>query len=178
MLPSSIADRPLRVALSGGGFRAALFSLGSMLYLVDTGLNARVSEIRSVSGASILNGLLAQSGNVQTMGVSDIDDVAITLLRTVTRRGLLQSSLVIPLYLVTIIAGAALIAAAGLTGWPVAISSVAGPRRLHCHRDPRHDARRRSRPCRRSPVFPARSPIDAFRVRSSPRYCTFSVRQI
>ena len=122
MLPRQIAERPLRLALSGGGFRAALFSLGSVLYLVDSGWNQRVSEIRSVSGASILNGLLAQAGDVKTMKVPDIDDVAVTLLRTVTRRGLLLSSWTTVAYLAAVGVGVGALVVAAITDWPVALA--------------------------------------------------------
>jgi len=47
------------LCLSGGGFRAALFHLGSIRRLNEFGLLANLSVISSVSGGSILNGLLA-----------------------------------------------------------------------------------------------------------------------
>jgi NTE family protein len=43
----------LGVALSGGGFRATVYGLGALLYLVDSGLNKQVTSISSVSGGSI-----------------------------------------------------------------------------------------------------------------------------
>jgi hypothetical protein len=39
----------LGVALSGGGVRASLFSLGALLYLVDSNLNIHVSEIYPIT---------------------------------------------------------------------------------------------------------------------------------
>src|SRR4051794_19857362 len=51
---------PIGVALSGGGVRASLFSLGALLFLVDSGLSRRVREIASVSGGSITNAFVAQ----------------------------------------------------------------------------------------------------------------------
>ena len=47
------------LCLSGGGFRAALFHLGSIRRLNEFGLLANLNVISSVSGGSILNGLLA-----------------------------------------------------------------------------------------------------------------------
>ncbi|KQU67927.1 MULTISPECIES: patatin-like phospholipase family protein [unclassified Rhizobacter] len=41
------------LALSGGGFRAALFHLGVLLYLRDSGQLSQVSRISSVSGGSV-----------------------------------------------------------------------------------------------------------------------------
>jgi hypothetical protein len=45
----------LGIALSGGGHRASLLSLGALLYVVDSGMNARVRTVTSVSGGSITN---------------------------------------------------------------------------------------------------------------------------
>ncbi|MEM7475778.1 MAG: patatin-like phospholipase family protein [Planctomycetota bacterium] len=42
------------LALSGGGFRASLFHLGVLRYLLDSGLISSVKRITSVSGGSIL----------------------------------------------------------------------------------------------------------------------------
>lgn len=48
------------VALSGGGYRAAAFGLGVLMYLVDAKKNAEVVSISSVSGGSVTNGFVAQ----------------------------------------------------------------------------------------------------------------------
>jgi Patatin-like phospholipase/NADP oxidoreductase coenzyme F420-dependent len=47
--------RKLALALSGGGHRATVFSLGALLYLVDCGRNRDVRTITSVSGGSLTN---------------------------------------------------------------------------------------------------------------------------
>lgn len=47
------------LCLSGGGFRATLFHLGVIQRLNELGLLAQLATITSVSGGSILNGLLA-----------------------------------------------------------------------------------------------------------------------
>lgn len=44
----------MRLLLSGGGFRATLFHLGVVRYLRERGLLAKISEVYSVSGGSIL----------------------------------------------------------------------------------------------------------------------------
>ncbi|HZY88803.1 MAG TPA: patatin-like phospholipase family protein [Gemmataceae bacterium] len=49
----------LALCLSGGGFRATLFHLGALRRLNELGVLARVEVISSVSGGSILNGVLA-----------------------------------------------------------------------------------------------------------------------
>lgn len=51
----------LAICLSGGGFRAALFHLGVLRRLHETGVLARATTISSVSGGSILSGHLAQT---------------------------------------------------------------------------------------------------------------------
>lgn len=50
---------PLGIALSGGGFRAALFHAGTLLRLNASGDMAKAGLISSVSGGSITAGLLA-----------------------------------------------------------------------------------------------------------------------
>jgi NTE family protein len=54
-----ISENDPTLCLSGGGFRAALFHLGALLRLNELGLLSRIAVISSVSGGSILNGILA-----------------------------------------------------------------------------------------------------------------------
>jgi NTE family protein len=49
----------LGIAFSGGGFRATLFGLGSLWRLNDAGLLGKLDRVTSVSGGSILAGVLA-----------------------------------------------------------------------------------------------------------------------
>lgn len=51
--------KTLGLALPGGGFRATLFSLGSLWRLNEAGLLGHLDRITSVSGGSIVAGLLA-----------------------------------------------------------------------------------------------------------------------
>jgi NTE family protein len=55
----AINGKSLGIALSGGGYRAALFGLGSLWRLNDLGLLSRLDRVTSVSGGSILAGVLA-----------------------------------------------------------------------------------------------------------------------
>ncbi|HMN21028.1 MAG TPA: patatin-like phospholipase family protein [Ottowia sp.] len=55
----AIDGKTLGLALSGGGYRATLFGLGSLWRLSDAGLLGRLDRITSVSGGSILAGILA-----------------------------------------------------------------------------------------------------------------------
>ncbi|MEZ5467871.1 MAG: hypothetical protein R3F18_09490 [Lysobacterales bacterium] len=58
--PVAIDGKTLGLALSGGGFRATLFGLGSLKRLNDGSLLGKLDLITSVSGGSILAGILAQ----------------------------------------------------------------------------------------------------------------------
>jgi NTE family protein len=55
----SVNGMRVGLALSGGGYRATLFSLGSLWRLNDAGLLGRLDIVTSVSGGSILSGVLA-----------------------------------------------------------------------------------------------------------------------
>lgn len=56
----ALDGKTLGLALSGGGFRATLFGLGGLKRLNDGGLLGKLDLITSVSGGSILAGILAQ----------------------------------------------------------------------------------------------------------------------
>lgn len=53
-----MAEAGIGLALSGGGFRATLFNLGSLWRLNDIGLLPSIKRITSVSGGSITSGVL------------------------------------------------------------------------------------------------------------------------
>jgi NTE family protein len=55
----AIEGKTLGLALSGGGFRATLFGLGSLWRMNDAGLLGKLDRITSVSGGSIVSGILA-----------------------------------------------------------------------------------------------------------------------
>lgn len=55
----SINGKTLGLALSGGGYRASLFGLGTLWRLNDAALLGHLDRITSVSGGSILAGVLA-----------------------------------------------------------------------------------------------------------------------
>src|ERR671918_304085 len=61
------ADPSVGIAVSGGGHRAALFALGTLMYLVDSGRNQFVTSVASVSGGSMTNGVVAQSMDLRTV---------------------------------------------------------------------------------------------------------------
>ena len=75
------------VALSGGGHRAALFGLGVLLYLADSGRNRSVTSVASVSGGSLTNGYLAQELEYRTASPEDVHDLARRFASQIVRRG-------------------------------------------------------------------------------------------
>ena len=66
-------DPRLGVALSGGGHRAACWSAGAVLGLVDAGAAGGVASVSSVSGGSIANGVIARGGDLRTAGRDDLE---------------------------------------------------------------------------------------------------------
>ena len=51
-------NRKIGLALSGGGYRAAVFHLGVMAYMAENDLLERITHISTVSGGSIVMGLI------------------------------------------------------------------------------------------------------------------------
>lgn len=78
------------LALSGGGFRAVLFHIGSVLRLNDSGLLPKLKRISSVSGGSITAGVLAvhwSKFQTDAQGrVSNLDNEFVQPLRAFCRR--------------------------------------------------------------------------------------------
>jgi NTE family protein len=56
-------DEKIGLGLSGGGFRATLYNLGSLIRLNEMGVLSRLSRITSVSGGSITSAVLAKYWN-------------------------------------------------------------------------------------------------------------------
>ena len=56
--PIAAPKRDVGLCLSGGGYRAAVFHLGSLIRLNEAGLLPRLRTVSSVSGGSIIAGLL------------------------------------------------------------------------------------------------------------------------
>jgi NTE family protein len=59
--PAAPKSPPISLALSGGGWRAALTAAGVLRFLADAGLLAQLRYVSSVSGGSITHALLACS---------------------------------------------------------------------------------------------------------------------
>lgn len=62
MRPPVLVGREISLALSGGGTRAMAFHAGVLRYLAESGLLRRINHISSVSGGSLLTGLIFKSG--------------------------------------------------------------------------------------------------------------------
>ena len=75
------------IALSGGGSRAALYSLGVLLYLVHSNLNEQVRLISSVSGGSIVNAALSLSKDYSRLSSREFERIASTLANRLAHRG-------------------------------------------------------------------------------------------
>jgi hypothetical protein len=84
-----IRDGGFTVALSGGGHRATLATLGCLLALVDRDLSTQIIQIASVSGGSITNAFVAQRTKLEDLKPGDLDSIATDLVTTVVRRGVL-----------------------------------------------------------------------------------------
>jgi NTE family protein len=72
----TVANKSIGIALSGGGFRATLFGLGSLLRLNEIGLLGKLDRITSVSGGSILAGILAHRWNLLDFADGRADNFA------------------------------------------------------------------------------------------------------
>jgi hypothetical protein len=113
------------VALSGGGHRATLMTLGALLALVDRRLNRSVLQIASVSGGSITNAFVAQRCDYDELPPGGLDVIAAELASKVVRQGVLTGAWLAAIF------GCAGVAGAGvglLTSFaaPLAIAVVVG----------------------------------------------------
>ena len=75
-LRTRIREGGFAVALSGGGHRATLATLGCLLALIDRDLGSRIIQIASVSGGSITNAFVAQRAKLESVGPRGLDKIA------------------------------------------------------------------------------------------------------
>lgn len=112
--------RDLGVALSGGGHRASLFSLGALLYLVDSGANREVTTISSVSGGTITSAFVAQKCDFRSVESSAFWNVASQLASAIATRGAVSlSSWMVRGYFGILAVLALLVAAICWKAWPL-----------------------------------------------------------
>ena len=80
--------RSTGLCLSGGGYRAAAFGLGVILWLIDCGKLETVGVVSSVSGGSITNAYLARLATGREVGALAPSDFQ-ALVRQLSSRDLL-----------------------------------------------------------------------------------------
>ncbi|MET0144332.1 MAG: hypothetical protein ABW328_06050 [Ilumatobacteraceae bacterium] len=110
------------VALSGGGHRATLFSIGALMALVDRGLNAGVVQISSVSGGSIANAFVAQRCRFDVLAPGELDPIAAELVGTIVDRGVLSRAWISFVIGLAVVIGGASGTALWLLGGPAVLA--------------------------------------------------------
>ena len=104
-LHARVRDGGFAVALSGGGHRATLATLGALIALVDRGLGPKVIQVASVSGGSITNAFMAQRGRIEKLGPGGLDGIAAELAGAIIGKGVLANSWIAALLLVPVVLG-------------------------------------------------------------------------
>jgi hypothetical protein len=96
--------KSISIALSGGGHRATLFTLGALMYVVDAGRAKDTTSISSVSGGSLTNGMVAQALEFQNADRAAFDEKVVKPLGgQIAQRGTLFVPLLTKLYLALLI---------------------------------------------------------------------------
>ena len=85
------------VALSGGGHRATLATLGALLAIVDRGLGPKVLQVASVSGGSITSAFVGQRVDLGKLEPYGLDPVAQQLATSIIRKGVLTRAWIVML---------------------------------------------------------------------------------
>jgi hypothetical protein len=104
-LRSRIGAGGFAIALSGGGHRATLATLGALMAIVDRGLGPRVIQIASVSGGSITNAFIAQRCELDKLGPEGLDNIATELASTIIQKGVLTRPWILGLLLTPFVLG-------------------------------------------------------------------------
>ncbi len=91
------------IALSGGGHRATLFTLGVLLYLADAEKNHEVTSVASVSGGSLTNGFVSQSVDYASVHEDEFRPVASRLASQICQRGTLWAGWLTKAYLAVLV---------------------------------------------------------------------------
>jgi len=113
-----MSDSPLTICLSGGGHRASVFSLGALMYLVDSARNRNVDSIVSVSGGSITNAFVAQECDFQHVTAEEFDRIASRFVRTIVEKGVLFSAWQTAAYLILIVGLGVYLLIEAVFDWP------------------------------------------------------------
>jgi len=78
---SAQSNQRIALVLSGGGVRAMVFHLGVLRHLAERGALEQVHQISSVSGGSLLVGLILQSAGMRWLGSAEFLSVTYPALR-------------------------------------------------------------------------------------------------
>jgi NTE family protein len=78
---SLLTEQPIALALSGGGIRAMVFHLGVLRYVAEHGRLEAIQSISSVSGGSLVTGLIFQEGGLRWPGSQEFLDKVYPALR-------------------------------------------------------------------------------------------------
>lgn len=84
----------IALCLSGGGYRAMLFHLGTLWYLRDANYLPKLARISSVSGGSITSGLLALNWAKATSGPQGFKDHLVSPIRTMASTTIDKKSII------------------------------------------------------------------------------------
>lgn len=115
------------LALSGGGHRATLAAIGSMLALVDGGLNADVHWITSVSGGSIANAFVSTRCGFRDVSASEFETIVRDAVDRVVRQGSLAGTAGAKLRAGAAIAAGAVATAVATRRFTASIAQGPGP---------------------------------------------------
>src|SRR5262245_4722309 len=107
VLKDRIREGGFAIALSGGGHRATLATLGALIAIVDRGLAPKVIQVASVSGGSITNAFIAQRCRLERLGPGQLDGIATELATTIIRQGVLTRGWIALLLLAPVVPGVA-----------------------------------------------------------------------
>lgn len=121
-------DQHIGVAISGGGHRAAIWGLGTLLYLVDSGKHREVAAISSVSGGSITNGVVAHETDFPTTDPRTFDTNVTPLVRHIADTGLFFWGPATNAYVISVLAGLTLAVLALLAGIALLCAEGLSPR--------------------------------------------------
>lgn len=116
------AEVPIGLALSGGGYRSALFGLGALFYLADSGRIAQLDTIASVSGGSYTNAkAFMYNDDLRELDGQGLADHFRDFVEAMTK----PSPLLGWLAIVPLVAGLGFVISATANGWVEAGSWVA-----------------------------------------------------
>lgn len=132
---TDMAQQHVGVALSGGGHRATMWGLGPLLYLVDAGKHGEVGALSSVSGGSILNGVVAHEVDFAQTTPEEFDTRMTRLVTHVADTGLFFWGPATNGYVLSVFAllglgglallGAVVLVAVGGLTWPAGLALLA-----------------------------------------------------